>query len=331
MQDINKKHIEEFKSRHGEKYTYGDFRIIFASNRKQKQIHITCNMCGHDWWCLVQNHKKGSGCAVCAKDNAKDTLEKVQSKLKNNNINKVLNLYEKNGVDYLEILCTEHNRTFTRRKDTALASNRCMCPECFKESFKTKKIYNKKTYEEMKEELESLGNFIVITPKEQYSNYRGKVWFHCLDCGNEWHNSPCNIKAGNGCGVCARKGVKKYNKKNAYRNKELWEKEPMLLYIIQCYNADEVFYKIGVTKRKFKERFTASAMPYKYKILHIHRASKFECILLEDFLTTEYNNLAYKPKIDFGGKTECFKFLDVGYIRKQIKEVTIERTNPNNI
>lgn len=321
MQDIDKKHIEHFKNKHGNKYTYGDFRIIFASNRKQKQIHITCNTCGCNWWCLVQNHKKGSGCAICAKDNAKDTLEEVQSKLKNNNINKILKLYEKNGVDYLDILCNIHNIVFTRRKDSALASNSCMCPECFKESFKTKNIYNKKTYEGMKEELEKLGNFIVISHKEQYSNYRGDVWFRCLDCGNEWHNSPCNIKAGNGCGICSRKKIKKYNKVTAYRHKEEWKQEDMLLYILKCYNDIESFYKIGVTVRTITERYPPSSMPYQFKILYVYKGNKFECVILEDELLQEHRHCIYKPEIDFGGKTECVSYVDMNNIEKRISAI----------
>jgi len=86
------------------------------------------------------------------------------------------------------------------------------------------------------------------------------------------------------------------------------------LYVIKCFNEDELFIKVGITFRSMKERFSRKArMPYIYEELVIIENDDSDIIWnleKEIHKNLKSENLKYKPKIGFDGVTECFKFCD---------------------
>jgi hypothetical protein len=94
------------------------------------------------------------------------------------------------------------------------------------------------------------------------------------------------------------------------------------LYIINLFNAEENFLKIGSSFFCLNRRFSSKKiMPYEYKII---------C----QIVTKEYNNLEsifqnnlskfkYDPKIKFGGYSECFtnESLNSNFLSRILKEV----------
>lgn len=78
------------------------------------------------------------------------------------------------------------------------------------------------------------------------------------------------------------------------------------LYIIECWNEDERFIKIGRTSINIPHRFAPSKMPYSWKLLHTEEGSSDYIFDLEKTLLKQHNSLKYTPTIDFDGSTECF-------------------------
>src|SRR5690606_7433578 len=95
--------------------------------------------------------------------------------------------------------------------------------------------------------------------------------------------------------------------------------ESFKVYIIKCWNEDEVFFKIGRTYRKIEDRFiNKKEMPYKYKVVHIIENESSEYIYkLEHRLKREHKNYKYTPNIKFNGMYECFSKIHTVTIKEK--------------
>lgn len=81
-------------------------------------------------------------------------------------------------------------------------------------------------------------------------------------------------------------------------------------YILNCYNEEESFYKLGITSRVIKNRYgSKERMPYDYNIIQEIQAEP-DCIWnIEKYLKSyiKKNKLFYTPKIHFPGcLSECY-------------------------
>lgn len=88
-------------------------------------------------------------------------------------------------------------------------------------------------------------------------------------------------------------------------------------YILECWNEEEYFYKIGRTFREITDRFSSkSLMPYNYKILHEIIGTAEDICNLELKLKNLHKDFKYIPKIKFNGMYECFNKIikNEGYI-----------------
>ena len=120
----------------------------------------------------------------------------------------------------------------------------------------------------------------------------------------------------------------------------------MRLYLVKLTSpdGDEEFYKVGVTNKSVKERFTfgkektidsnnftlveklskvlngeeyISDTPYNHEELHaVSYKYEGDALLAEEALLETLKPSQYFPKLDFSGKTECFKIKDTGDIIK---------------
>ena len=91
------------------------------------------------------------------------------------------------------------------------------------------------------------------------------------------------------------------------------------IYVIQCWNEEEFFYKIGYTTRTVEERFAVFRghvnMPYKYKIIHQIKLQNVQARQLEKELLAQVYKHHYTPKIPFSGsKRECFSNINKVHI-----------------
>ena len=82
-----------------------------------------------------------------------------------------------------------------------------------------------------------------------------------------------------------------------------------ILYVLECFNDSEKFYKIGITSRSVKERYGSKAsMPYAYRVLDEIVGEPTYIYDLETKLHQINKQHQYVPEIPFGGSVnECFK------------------------
>ena len=76
------------------------------------------------------------------------------------------------------------------------------------------------------------------------------------------------------------------------------------IYIIECYNDNERFIKLGFTRNRDVSKRFSKDFPYKWSV-------KYSCLctnteVIESTIHTLFNGLRYKPKIQFAGQTECY-------------------------
>lgn len=135
-------------------------------------------------------------------------------------------------------------------------------------------------------------------------NAHEKVTIICPYHG-EFTQSPNAHLAGRKCKLCTRgSGWTRSGWVRSCKDKTA------KLYIVKCYNEEEVFYKIGITNQdsvdlRFKYK---SLMPYQYEILKIieDKDNPVNIYNLERSLHKLHGKLKYQPKIYFGGFSECF-------------------------
>lgn len=79
------------------------------------------------------------------------------------------------------------------------------------------------------------------------------------------------------------------------------------MYIIECFNENEKFIKIGKTYRTLYQRFRSNFLPYKYNSIKIFNFEDAKsCSKFETNLHNEFKEFKYNPLIKFGGDMECF-------------------------
>jgi len=92
------------------------------------------------------------------------------------------------------------------------------------------------------------------------------------------------------------------------------------VYIIECWDENERFYKIGRTFNKINLRFSGNkTMPYNFRIIKIFEGESEEIYKLENGLKKENKEFKYLPTKKFGGRYECFSQL------KQTHESTMQQ------
>lgn len=99
--------------------------------------------------------------------------------------------------------------------------------------------------------------------------------------------------------------INKRSKPNTKRSKPIKDSIERKLYVIECWNKNERFLKVGYANTSIKYRFHFD-LPYRYKILAIIPFSLKNICKAEKELHTMFSEYKYNPKLKFSGYTECF-------------------------
>lgn len=110
---------------------------------------------------------------------------------------------------------------------------------------------------------------------------------------------------GNGCPKCTKVG---FSSISAERHIYAWSRIVATVYIIRCISTDERFYKIGLTTGSVSRRLSGK-MPYKYEIIEEIKTNLYSGVYIEKGIKEFLREYKYRPKVKFGGYTECFKGL----------------------
>lgn len=81
-----------------------------------------------------------------------------------------------------------------------------------------------------------------------------------------------------------------------------------LFYTLLCYNENEYFYKIGITSKSIKERYSGKSLPYNYIVLSTTIGDAETVWNIEKSNLKHLKQYHYKPMIKFKGAIkECLK------------------------
>lgn len=138
---------------------------------------------------------------------------------------------------------------------------------------------------------------------KEYKNYLTPLSILCKIHG-EFSQLPKVHLKGGGCPKCGSAISGGYDRKSfIVRSKG----KECTFYIIKCFNENEEFYKIGITKYNIKKRYkTKILMPYKYEIIQEIKGEAGEIWDIEFKNKKELRDFKYHPVIRFAGESECF-------------------------
>lgn len=277
-----------------------DYSLVNYVNNKTEVV-ITCGIHG-EFNVRPDLYLQGKGCSECRRKKTKSTDKEVFLKeafkvygdkddYTNTNI--------VSSKETIDVRCSKHNITFTKSIQTYLSGYGC--PECSAENYRKLRAtppeeYYKKVNEKHNHKYTYTGDFTVGS---------SVVTFFCPTHGEQRRNAHSH-SIGAGCRECEVKPFKT-NRRTKEGYVKLANGRPTYLYIIECYNEKEKFYKVGKTFRKMKERYTNSNMPYNYNIINIYENSAEYIWDLEADTHKKYKEHTYKPISWFAGYSECYK------------------------
>lgn len=236
---------------------------------------------------------------------------KLQLQEKYGNIfNYSLVKYKDNLNDNIDIICNIHGPF--KIKIFSVLRRKGNCPICCKQVFKLKRTHNTELFIQ---KANLIHNFEYDYSKTIYKGSINNLEIYCKTHGKFEQIANAHLQ-GYGCKLCAniKNSIRSSNNPNLWTYKG-WEKaastsklfDSFKVYIIECWNKEEHFYKIGKTYLDIKYRFESKrAMPYNWKIIKIFKGKAEEISKLENNLKNENKENKYLPKIKFGGKRECF-------------------------
>ena len=296
---------EEFKREatkiHGDIYNYD--KVIYRTSLTK--VVVTCRI-HKDFEVSPNNHiSKKSGCPRCfdrtkqrqSSDEYKERLYKIYGKDRYD----LSRLVYVNPKTLVCIICTKagHGESWVNPSN-ALYKNGAqeLCAICSERKVRDSGTFLKFA-KETHGDLYDFSDFKYIDART-----KGKVL--CKKHENYFHVTPDNlINKGVGCPLCSymlhpfkSRGVDKLNGKN----------RDGYLYVLKLSGGKEVFYKIGVSLKKEirKGRYYKSNMPYKIEVLALIKDDWKKIIEFEVKVLSDIAKFYYKPKISFGGHTECF-------------------------
>ena len=140
----------------------------------------------------------------------------------------------------------------------------------------------------------------------EYQNNATKVTITCKSHGS-FEQTPGNHLKGKGCAVCASL-ESGFTRTNFKAKCEKNNNGLGILYVLECFNDNERFYKIGITSNSIKRRYHSKAsMPYLYSVVKEIIGDPIEIYDLETKLHQLNKENKYVPSVSFAGHaTECF-------------------------
>jgi hypothetical protein len=135
-----------------------------------------------------------------------------------------------------------------------------------------------------------------------YTGANNKVKIICPIHGEFLQKPSSHVNQECGCYKCGKFGLSR-----ATWIRKAEKNNLAIFYILECFNSNERFIKVGITSKSFKNRYTSNhSIPYQYTILKIIESTPQIIWNMENKIKKEYVNFSYSPKINFQGKTECF-------------------------
>lgn len=205
--------------------------------------------------------------------------------------------------EHVYISCKEHGEF--RTTPELLINRNSGCGQCYNkyEKFKVKNKGKDKFVEEANERFENKFDYSLV----EYKNTMTKVKIICPMHG-AFHQTPNeHLQSKYGCNEC-------YKTYNSFKMEDYVSICPngSSLYIVQLKNAEESFYKVGISKdidKRFS-RFKRYGYEIGDNIIFFNEDAGLVFCIEDDLLLNNKCN-KYIPKTKFEGWTECFTYIDV--------------------
>lgn len=299
---------------HGDKYDLSEVVYIKSSD----YITVICNRHG-PFHVSASNFKQGKGCKECANNSTGDSFRKTAEDFISQAISVHNGKYDYSLVDYktankkVVIVCREHGE-FKQTPSGHLSGRGCV--SCGKVS--TGEAFRLRLSEVLSRFASVHGDLYDYSEIKEYKNAFEQLTILCKEHGAFQQNMTSHYHAKAGCPTCAV--VYNPARRSGFRRCADIKGGYASLYLIKCWNADEVFYKIGITTHHVSRRFAGSeAMPYNYYVEHLLIGDSDFIYDLETELHREYKQVRYRPQLQFGGMTECFSSVNVDEFKKLLE------------
>ena len=293
----NEKFIALANKKHNSQYDYS----LTEYEHSQKKVKIRCKIHGI-FEQLPNSHLQGTGCASC--NIKKASLGKmISTEVFIDRAKKVHgDTYEYPNTIYLgsrknlNINCKKHGE-FKQLPSVHLEGKGCA----------------KCGLERMSHDLDSFiaKSMSVHGRKYDYSKsiYVGnkeKVIIICREHG-EFRQMPAAHMRGQGCAKCAQK---ENGWSRSRHNKAAERNNHSMIYLIECFNDKERFYKVGITTHTINRRFNGKdCMPYGFNVLCTKTDGAKNDWNNEKTIHSKLKEFKYTRLIRFKGDGECFSEL----------------------
>lgn len=221
-------------------------------------------------------------------------------------INKFKELKDGHMFDYSEfiyngakekstLICKAKGHRFLSDANNRLSGRGC--PQCAKEAISDRVRSNTKEF--IEKAIVKYGKKSYSFDKTNYNTAIEEVTITCNKHG-DFEQTPNRFLNGQICPTCSYKE----NTTNYYSSKK--KRKKSIFYIIECWNNEERFIKLGVTSRSISKRFRDNYdMPYNYKILREFEYANIDASdALEVKLLSFTKSAIYTPRLNFSGRTE---------------------------
>lgn len=223
----------------------------------------------------------------------------------------------------IEITCPVHGN-FWQNAHNHLQGSKCkQCAMALRSKNRTKS-----TEQFIKEASIAHNNYYDYS-KTHYVKSSENVTVTCPVHGDFQQQANSHVR-GAGCSTCSRVGVHygwSYSQwEQAGKNSK--EFEGFSLYVLKCFNDNEVFYKIGKTFVNIKRRYECkNVLPYAYIIMDQIYGDARTISELESWLHQQFKLSQYTPSIPFTGSTECFTIANYNILKEYINDYTNDKGN----
>jgi len=223
-----------------------------------------------------------------------------------------------NSFTNIKILCKKHNTYFYPKPNNHLHKNKPTgCPIC---SYELRSNQCKTSLENFINKANQIHNYKYNYSQVNYLTARKNVIIICPLHG-KFNQVPDTHLSGSECKKCGLNKIKKYHEENPigwtitnWKQSALKSKnfDSFKIYIIKCFNEFETFIKIGRTYSTINQRFNNKyLLPYNYKILYYISGDAETIFKYENKLKNYNKQFKYIPKLEFGGRFECFKEVEL--------------------
>lgn len=301
---------------HGDRYNLDS--VVYTG--ADSLVTATCHEHG-DFQITAKYLKMGQGCVECSyissarknTGNTEDFIEKAKL-IHGDRYDYSLVDYKNSRID-IKIVCDTHGE-FYQSPGNHLSSKGCQ--ECGMDASKLSKVLS--IDQVLERFYEAHGAKFDYTELEYFGDAHQHLKIICKEHGLFMQSYANHYHGKRGCPECAkqfssrlRRGfIRSSGSKDGYAS----------LYLINCFDEYENFYKIGITTKPVKHRFSGKeAMPYYYTVEFLLIGEAEWLWDLEKLLHREYKLHKYLPEKEFGGRYECFSHIDLDEYTKLLHTV----------